>query len=216
MYPIISAKEFLQNQESIARFQGLTCWLLYSDMHTVLCRFVREKWAALDSMSGNDCLVCLVDTPCREDDPYWKGANMNPHLRLMLECKPLTRNVHLEIARAIGVEYTSLPALVFFAGVHQPRLVVVTLSEYESEEGLTREFSEAFDCVQASLSKSSFGQEVALASRGAISERRRCTERLQHVLRKRKIVRGVKNLSRNQWSTLLGILSTIAQAGVAA
>ena len=127
----------------------------------------------------------------------------------------MTQNDHLEIARAIGVNYVQLPALVFFSAIGRGSLVIVTLRNQENggelaKDELVREFGRTFDHVRDVLARSRFGQEGALAREGACGERRACNERLQHRLRHRRIRRTVKQMSLERWQTLLDLIQKLA------
>ena len=53
MNPVISPERFFASEDIINNYQGLTCWILYSDMHKTLWKFIRENWHAFDEMSGS-------------------------------------------------------------------------------------------------------------------------------------------------------------------
>ena len=194
MNPVISPQRFLEAEDVIETYQGLTCWLLYCDMHRTLWKYIRENWWAIDEMSSRRCLICVLDKPSTWDDPFWDKANIKPDFEDLLSSVPFNRNDHLRIARSLGVDYTALPAFVFFSSIQSKEKLVIKIDGHSSYDDLTSTFSKVFDCVRSVTSNSSFGSGEAYERSAAVQVRARCQRQLASEIRKRRIASVVKRI----------------------
>jgi hypothetical protein len=194
MNPIISPERFFESENIIDSYQGLTCWLLYSDMHRTLWKFIRENWMAINEMSGHTCLICVIDMPTSWDDPFWNEANIKPDFRDLLNSKPFNRNNHLQIARSLGVEYGDMPAFVFFPSVSSTEKVLVKIDRHSSYDDLTGTFSSMMDCVRSIFDGSHFGSETTYDRNAAIYEREQCLSRLQPEINRRRFTSVLRRI----------------------
>ncbi|MEM0935166.1 MAG: hypothetical protein AAGJ91_04575 [Pseudomonadota bacterium] len=194
MNPVISPERFFESEDLIDRYQGLTCWLLYSDMHKTLWKFIRENWHAIDEMSGYTCLICVIDSPSSWGDPFWSKANIEPEFGDLLNSKPFNRNDHLKIARSLGVKYNDMPAFVFFPSVRSTEKVLVKIDKYSSYDDLTGTFSSMMDCVKSIFDESRFRSETTYDRNAAIREREQCLLRLQPEINRRRLTSVLKRI----------------------
>lgn len=194
MNPVISPERFFASEDIINNYQGLTCWILYSDMHKTLWKFIRENWHAIDEMSGRSCLICVLDQPADRSDPFWAEANINPDFSDLLSSKPFNRNNHLKIARSMGIKYDDMPAFVFFSSVRSQEKVLVKIDKHSSEDDLTEVFSQLMDCVRNVVQESRFCSERTYEISGAIHEREQCLLRLQPEINRRRITSVLKRI----------------------
>ena len=194
MNPVISAKSFFDAEEIIDTYQGLTCWILYSGVHRALAEYIRENWSAIHEMSSHDCLICVVDRPCRADDPYWKKAEIATDFDFLLSSKPYNRNDHLKIARYLGIRYGDMPAFVFFPSVRSKEIIVVKFEHWENYASLTNTFSQVMDCVRGVIMDSQFRSGVVNGRSAAIQEREDCHLRLGPAIKRRRITNFLRNV----------------------
>jgi hypothetical protein len=168
MNPIVSLKYYDEN--FINNYQGMVAWLLYSDVDANFAKYVKESWNALDRISGNHCLITLIEKPQNYANvEYWKNLNLSEENSKkvyeyllkerpseweakvndwFLNFKPYDRNVHIEIANKLDVPYTEMPCLVFYTNTKSKEYLVYSFSNEWSFDHISEHMKAIFTAVR--------------------------------------------------------------------
>jgi hypothetical protein len=114
-WPVRGAGDFFAALAAIERGEMRAypthCALLYTaeeGLDQAIARYVSESFGELDAMTGDDCLVFVVD----DVQSDWRPQESN--WRSPVHAAPLSRSDVYRIARALGIAPSSLPCAAFF------------------------------------------------------------------------------------------------------
>ena len=208
MYTIATPEEFKANVSALDAFPGFLCWCLYCDMHKTFAAYVRYNWMSLHHMSGSRCLICLIDQPSSNADPYWQDIEKNPSTAPIYKSRPFDRTHHLKIADMMGIPYASLPCIVFFESPYSNEHFIIPFSGAWSEDILTEYFAGIFDRVRDVWNQSPFSGEVNVPIDRIPAVRQDCMLQLTPLLRRLRLVSAVKRIASP--ANLIGIAQAAA------
>ena len=156
MNPIKSLEEIRKHWKIFEdRWKTLYAFFLYTNEDRNIARYVREYFRELDQLSGNTCLIFLIDKPPRtwEEEArtreYWKEFTFRTWVwEGFTEVMPYDRSKAYEIAEFFGIFPNHIPCIVFFRNINERELLVYPLDNSWSDERLTREFRELFSAIR--------------------------------------------------------------------
>ncbi|WP_298693793.1 hypothetical protein [uncultured Sulfuricurvum sp.] len=148
MNPIVSKEYYDENY--INSFNGIVAWLLYSDMDTPFAAYVKTNWDALDMMSGDHCLITVIDNKTNDANRFWNDLHVSNNSR-HLNFKPYDKNTHVKIADELGIDYTNMPCIVFYEKTDSKEHVVYSFSNDWSQQHTSEHFKEIFSKIKKIL-----------------------------------------------------------------
>jgi hypothetical protein len=211
MNPIISSEYFIDHRDIVDNYRGLTCWLLYSDLHPAVSKFVRESWGALDAMSGQRCLITLIDKPSSANDPYWKNSNLTPEFGYLKTSRPFDRNQHIQIADMLDIPYANMPTVAFFSSTTASETLQISLENWADEDQLAMAFAELFDAVKRTVDQYGFDDIPCGETERFIDRREDCHRRLEPRLNRKRLFRSVRKVATAR--NILGVARIAASLG---
>lgn len=158
MNPIVSKENY--NEKYINSFNGIVAWLLYSDMDTSFATYVKTNWDALDRMSGNHCLITVIDNNSNDANRFWHELNVSVQNSWHLNFKPYDKNTHIEIADELGIDYMNMPCIVFYEKTDSKEHIVYSFSNEWSPEHTSQHFKEIFSKIKKALEVTESSESV--------------------------------------------------------
>lgn len=222
MNPIVSLKYY--DEDLINNYRGMVSWLLYSDMDVSFAKYVKEAWNALDRISGDYCLITLIEKPeSYENVEYWKNLELSEDnsKRIyeflvektpseweskindwFLQFKPYDRNVHIEIADRLGIHYTEMPCIVFYTNTNSKEFLVYNFSNDWSHSHISEHMKAIFSSVRIRT------QEKWVHDASEMVKRKNVLEALEMDFRKIKTAKFIKRITSN--SSIGNMIKSIA------
>ena len=156
MNPIRNLEEVIEHWDIFeSKWRSLYAFFLYTNEDRNIARYVREYFHELDRLSGNECLIFLIDKPPRtwEEEArtrdYWEEFTFRAIVwEGFKEVMPYDRSRAYEIAEFLGIRPNLIPCIVFFRNINEREILVYPLDNSWSDERLTREFRELFSAIR--------------------------------------------------------------------
>jgi len=156
MNPIRSLEEVIEHWDIFeGRWRSLYAFFLYTNEDRNIARYVREYFRELDRLSGNECLIFLIDKPPRtwEEEArtrdYWEEFTFRTRVwEGFKEVMPYDKSRAYEIAEFLGIQPSLIPCIVFFRNINEREIFVYPLDNSWSDGRLTREFRELFSAIR--------------------------------------------------------------------
>jgi hypothetical protein len=139
-------------------------FFLYTTEDKNIARYVREHFFELDKLSGEKCLIFLIDNPPKSglDEArareYWREVEFKtPVWTGFTEVMPYDQATAHEIGEYLGIHPRDIPCITFFRSIHDRQLVIYRLDNSWTDLELTEELRELFsskDWEQRSTARS--------------------------------------------------------------
>jgi hypothetical protein len=156
MNPIKDIQDVLRNWDVFEEGRWpLYAFFLYTDEDRNLAAYVRDSFRSLDTLSGNDCLIFLIDEPeekwlqqARKRE-YWSEFQFRTQIwEGFTQSRPYDKSQAYDIARHFGLSPAKLPCVVLFKSIHDRELLVYPLDPRWAHEDLSQAFRELFSVTQ--------------------------------------------------------------------
>jgi hypothetical protein len=126
-------------------------FFLYTNEDKNIARYVRENFFELDRLSGEKCLIFLIENPPKSGTDearareYWREFEFKTPIRTgFTEVMPYDQSIAHEIGRYLGIHPTDVPCITFFRSIHDSQLVIYRLDNSWTDSKLTEELRELF------------------------------------------------------------------------
>lgn len=148
MNPIKDINEVVNNWNKFEEFEkkkgGLFAFFLYTDEDRTLAGYVREHYRSLHELSGDYCLIFLIDQPSKDPSTYWQDFTFKDVWEGFTRSRPYNKAKAYEIADYFGILPREMPCIVFFKSIYDKDLLVFPLENSWREEDLRTHFREIF------------------------------------------------------------------------
>jgi hypothetical protein len=168
MNPIVSLDYY--DEDYINKFKGMIAWLLYSDNDKEFAKYLMESWNALERLSGESCLITLIEQPYNENNViFWSDINLseenskiiyefllnerteNSQAKInewLLNFKPYSNEVLTKTAEKLDVPVTEIPCLVFYTKTSSKDYLVYSFSNDWTLNQISGHMKEIFTLVK--------------------------------------------------------------------
>jgi hypothetical protein len=127
-------------------------FFLYADEDKNIVRYVRENFFELDRLSGEKCLIFLIENQPKgwldeaKARDYWREFEFKTPVWWtgFTEVMPYDKSTAHEIGKYLGIHPTDVPCITFFRSIHDSQLVIYRLDNSWTDLKLTEELRELF------------------------------------------------------------------------
>lgn len=156
MNPIRSLEEVIEHWDIFERgWKAVYAFFLYTNEDKNIAHYVREYFHEIDSLSGRDYLIFLIDKPPKtwEEEArtreYWREFEFKTWIwDGFKEVMPYDRSKAYKIADFLGLPPNYIPCIIFFRNINERDLLMYPLDNSWSDERLTKELRELFSSVR--------------------------------------------------------------------
>jgi hypothetical protein len=163
--PITSIEEIVRYWHISEDNEASThAFFLYTTEDKNIARYVRENFFELDKLSGEECLIFLIDNPPKSERDevrareYWREVELKtPVWTGFTKVMPYDQATAHEIGTYLGIHPRDIPCITFFRSIHDRQLVIYRLDNSWTDLELTEELREFFsskDWKQRSTARS--------------------------------------------------------------
>jgi hypothetical protein len=150
--PITSIEEIVSHWHiSEDEWASAYAFFLYADEDKNIARYVRENFFELNRLSGEKCLIFLIENPPKSQldearaREYWREFEFKtPIWPGFTKVMPYNQSTAHEIGRYLGIHQTDVPCITFFRSIHDSQLVIYRLDNSWTDLKLTEELRELF------------------------------------------------------------------------
>lgn len=134
-------------------------FLLYSSENEDFAKFTRTKGGFLHSLSGDNCLISLIENP-REWGPRWEnywrnilGTDFENFSEEWMKIGPYDTDVAYNIASQLNIDMNLIPCIVFTESMTNEPVETIHMPIIPDENGYINYFQDLFTAVQRSTNR---------------------------------------------------------------
>ncbi|WP_430883322.1 hypothetical protein [Fusibacter sp. JL216-2] len=152
MNPIRSIEEVIENWHVFEnKWHTLYAFALYTREDKNIAQYIREYFMEMDRLSGNDCLIFVIEKPPSswseeaKTREYWSDVHQPEELWSgYYDVMPYDSSQVYDLARKIGLKYRNIPCLVFFKDINDREYITYAIDTSWSQSKITLELRKLF------------------------------------------------------------------------